>query len=227
MIKINLLRARRSKMTNKAPAALLLATAIIGILLSALAAQAQDSTNEISTTWPATSQRTEKTWKVQIAPISTLVNSLYVGANTRIGRSAWSLGGEIERTNFDVTLYHVKRSGVAITPTYHFSGNPFRDSWYWSPRLAYRWGTVGQDLAIIAYEGDFKMAGTEQYLGYQWHWDNFNMGLALGVAAYSIEVSNVKGKVRLFGMNEYSSDGGSATDTVAVATGEFMMGWSF
>lgn len=206
--------------------ALLLCGALLGVLLSSAGAQAQDVSNGMSTQLKTRRSVSDKSWKVQVSPLSLLINSVFIEMSTGSSNSAWTMGGEIERTNFDVDLYRIQRNGVAFTPTYFFQGSPFRDSWYWSPRLAYRWGKIKEDLAIMTIEGNYRAFGTEQNLGYQWHWDNFNINLGLGVALYSIQVDSVQGQIRLFGNSNYSSDD-SSTSVAAIPSGEFKMGWSF
>lgn len=206
--------------------ALMLGGALLGVLLSSAGAQAQDVSNGMSTRLQTRRSVSDKSWKVQVSPLSLMINSVFIEMSAGDPTSAWSLGGEIERTNFDVELYRIQRNGVAFTPTYFFQGSPYRDSWYWSPRLAYRWGKIKEDLVFMSIEGSYRAFGTEQNLGYQWHWDNFNINLGLGVAVYGIQVDNVQGEIRLFGNTPYSSDDNSTTVAV-VPSGELKMGWSF
>lgn len=212
----------------------LAALALITALSASLPAQAgrrlvaqNDVSSEEVTTLTTRPRKDPRLWKVRISPLSGVLSDLIIDASARVGRSAWTVGGVAERNQMDVQLWKFDSYGAGLTSSWFASGSPFEDSWYISPSLMYRWGTLTEDVAFYATQGDFRIVSLETIFGYQWHWDNFNIGLGLGGMVGLVEVKNVRGKVRLFSESSFEGDGSSASEVAAALTGEFKMGLSF
>ena len=64
-----------------------------------------------------------------------------VGAeiSTQIGNSPWSVGIYAERSNFGL-FSKFTGYGFGGTAAYHFNGSPYRDTWYVSSSVTYRYG---------------------------------------------------------------------------------------
>ncbi len=153
---------------------------------------------------------------LQFSPLELLASALQVGAEFKLGDSAWTIGPELlfkSRHGDDVF-------GLKLRGDYYFSGEAFTRSWYISPIYEYKnfafnqGDSTGGTARARSITNSIGVRG-----GYHWYWRSFNMRLGGGFSLvkpkpYTITYSD--------GTRE-NYDGSTYNSAVA----EYDIGWSF
>lgn len=217
-------------------ASLAISVLVMGTVVSvgALAAPATSSSR--------TAQRIERieildedrTFNVRVSPLGFLVGAYRLDVNRRLGEGGWTGGMMVERSQLEGATSSVTSTttsinwwGVGARTSYFLEESPFVDSIYLTTGLEYLWGSAQVQGGRTRASGDLQIAAIVAMIGYQWHWENFNLALGLGGRAYRLDVRNATGS-NLSGADfDLETSGGSASISGIGPTGELAMGWSF
>lgn len=186
---------------------------------SAMTTSEVDSTLQVAI---PSSQPRKHIANFRMFPVSMLIRSTSMDVNFPLSET-FSLGPALMHNEIDLGFVGERSMNLGARAAWYPSG-VFNDSFYLSSQLMHGWGKAKFELGVIGGESGFNRTALTLLGGYQWHWQNFNLSLALGVYGSAIRLKSGSGHILgyrgTFADNTESSSAGGYS-------GEFSLGFSF